>query len=763
MARNHLLLQRLASILLLSGFAVLPVLAQGRIIPELPPRPVPAPQRGTPLHLKYLTINTEITDGVAVTTVKQTFRNQSRHQIEGTYVFPLPDNAAVGSFSMTINGKKLHGEVLDKETARRTYEQIVRRMRDPGLLEYLGSRLYRASIFPIPPGGIAEVELQYAQTLRETGGLGLFQHPLRSTTPGGAPIEQLVFHVKLRSGTPLASVFCPTHECEILRPNDHEATVGFERSNVRPDTDFQLYYQRSDAMFGISLLTHRSAGEPGFFLLRISPRIEISDEQIQAKDIAFVIDTSGSMRAHKLEQAKEALKFCVNGLRGNDRFNIYTFSTEVHPFRDGLVKAGSDVKAAAVEFAGKLEAIGGTNINQALLAALAADPNDGQRPYLIVFMTDGKPTVDVTDPKRILKNVADKNSRRVRFHVLGVGNEVNTHLLDKLAEMNRGSREYCGETEDLELKLSALVTRLANPVLTGITLAIADLKTSDIYPQTLPDLFRGNDVVVLGRYEGSGEHAVQLSGRLLDENRTIVHEGAFPAKNAENDFLPRLWAHRKVAYLLDQIRLHGGDKELVDEVVRLAKRYAIVMPYTSALILEDDDHIAVRPLRPNVIRWAPEQTIVDAARRVADGEARATGGASVAGPGAAPTSVTSGKAAVRASRLLYEAKQANVSLDLDSIRDADGKQIIRHVGEKTFVFDGRCWFDTAWDGKAKPKRITVFNDEYFALLEQHPRLARFFALGERVVVVFEGAVYETVPESSDDEQSENPDNPAQEP
>ena len=336
--------------------------------------------------------------------------------------------------------------------------------------------------------------------------------------------------------------------------------------------------------------------------------------------------------------------------------------------------------------------------------------------------------------------------------------------------MNRGSREYCGETEDLELKLSALVTRLANPVLTGITLAIADLKTSDISPQTLPDLFHGNDMVVLGRYEGSGEHAIRLSGRLIDEKRTIVHEGAFPAKNAENDFLPRLWAQRKVAYLLDQIRLHGGDKELVDEVVRLAKRYAIVTPYTSALILEDDERVAVRPLRPNVIRWAPEQTIVDAARRVADGEARATGGgrgviggASVAGPGAAPTHVTSGKAAVRASRLLYEAKQADVSLDLDSIRDADGKQIIRHVGEKTFVFDRRCWFDTAWDGKAKPKRITVFSDEYFALLEQHPRLARFLALGERVVVVFEGAVYETAPESGANEQSENQDNPAQEP
>ena len=260
MARRVFSPRRFCIAYVLFSAAATTALAQGRIIiePPLRPRPGPVPVTGVPLRLMQLAVNTEITDGVAVTKVKQSFRNQSRGQIEGTYVFPLPDDAAVGSFSMAINGKELHGEVLDADAARRTYEQIVRQIRDPGLLEYLGSRMYRASIFPIPPGGVAEVELEYTQTLHESSGLGLFQHPLRSANSGDVPVEQVVFHVKLHSQTPLTSVFCPTHKCEIVRPSDYEATVGFEASDVRLDSDFQLYYQRSNKMLGISLLAHRA-------------------------------------------------------------------------------------------------------------------------------------------------------------------------------------------------------------------------------------------------------------------------------------------------------------------------------------------------------------------------------------------------------------------------------------------------------------------------------------------------------------------------
>ncbi|MCH7873443.1 MAG: VWA domain-containing protein, partial [Planctomycetes bacterium] len=530
---------------------------------------------------------------------------------------------------------------------------------------------------------------------------------------------------------------------------DYEATITYEQSNARPDRDFQLYYQRKDAMFGLSLLTHRGAGQAGYYMIRIAPRIEIDDKNVLPKDIAFVIDTSGSMSGGKIEQVRRALAFCINSLNPNDRFNIYGFSTDVRPFRESLVAAESDIKNAAVEYAKKLQAVGGTNINAALLAALDADPQDAQRPYLIVFMTDGEPTVDVTDVEQIRRNVQTRNAGHARFHVLGVGTQVNTHLLDKLAEESRGSRDYCTETEDLELKLSSFVTRLANPVLTGVTLKLAGLNTSDQYPRELPDLFRGNDLVVLGRYDGTGHHRVEFTGTLRGSARRLTYEGAFPKLNSDSDFLPRLWANRKVAYLLDQIRLHGSKQELVNEVVRLAKRHGIVTPYTSSLILEDEAQLvrrgAGRPILP-----ATDLIIRQSARRIArtppSGGALGEGGGFDGGGRA-----QSGAAAVTDSRTLQNLKSLGYLVESpdDGRFDRDGiasETVIRHAAGKTFVRDGERWLDTKWDGKKQPKKIEVFSDAYFTLLKKRPELSKIFALGARVLVVIGDDVYETVTE-----------------
>ncbi|MCK4342160.1 MAG: VWA domain-containing protein [Phycisphaerae bacterium] len=728
--------------LFLLGSAAPAVLAQGRIIiePPRPPRPRPGPGQ-TALILKSLNVYAEITDGVAVTTIEQSFRNPCRRQVEGVYIFPLPDNVAVGDFSMTVGGKTLHGEVLDADTARKTYEDIVRRMRDPGLLEYLGSRLFKARIFPIPPGGKVEVKLQYSQTLSEQGGLGLFRHPLRNESLSAQTVDQVTVSAKLKSTLPLTTVFSPSHECDVSRRSDYEATVSYEAVHTQPDRDFLLYYQREDSEFGLAVLTQRGAGEPGTFLLRISPRIELDADQILPKDIAFVIDTSGSMAGDKMEQAKRALKFCINSLAPRDRFNIYAFSTEIHPFRDQLVPADEDVKQAALEYTSDMKALGGTNINSALLAALEDDPGDDERLYLVVFMTDGQPTVGVTDPERILKNVKDSNTSQVRFHVLGVGSQVNTHLLDKLAEATRGARDYCTEKEDLELKLSAFVMRLAHPVLTDLRLYIDGVKAFDVYPRELPDLFRGNDLVVMGRYDGYGPASVRLEGLVLGDDKTVGYEGDFPKLDTSNDFLPRLWANRKVAYLLDQIRLHGSEKELVDEVVRLAKRYGIVTPYTSALILEEDTKLPGVWRHP---RLAPPPPCTP--RRRFEG----SGGRGSTGAGASDTSPVGG-AAVRQSLEFEREKKADALGDKDDVRNAEGERVLRHVGDKAFVLaDGR-WTDTSWDEKLEPKKITAFSDEYFELLAKQPGLKRYFALGPRVLVVFEQQVYETVPPSEDGE------------
>lgn len=726
--------------------------AQGVIIvPEPVPHPTwPERVTTTPLEVKYQRIHAEIVDGVAVTSVRQTFRNPLRQPVEGTYVFPLPDGVAVGDFTMTADGKTLKGEVLEKDRARQTYEAIVRRARDPGLLEYLGSRLYQASIFPIPPGGQIDVTISYSQTLAEQSGLGAFTHPLRMQQPATGTIGELAIDVRVRTSQPLATVFCPTHNCSVARPGDREAVVSFEQTHAAPDRDFTLYYQRSDAQFGLALLTHRTAGEAGYFLLRVSPRRDVSERDTQPKDIAFVVDTSGSMQGGKIAQARRALKFCINSLRDADRFNIYAFSTDVRPFRDALVAATSDQRAAAGEFAERLEAVGGTNIHQALHAALRNDPGDESRPYLIVFVTDGQPTVDVTDPEAILRSVGEANRRRVRFHVFGVGSDVNTHLLDKLAEMNRGSRDYCTEAEDLELKLGGFVARLANPVLTDVTLTLVGLRAIDVYPRTLPDLFHGDDFVVLGRYEDSGQHAIRLEGRIRGEAKSTSYEGEFPKVNPQNDFLPRLWANRKVAYLLDEIRLRGPSTELVDEVVRLAKRYGIVTPYTSALIQDDAQPVALRGAVPQDMRVYYLATPKALAAR------RGGGASDVGGPLPAAASVPvvgfAGADAVEASLRLRVDKDAAVlpgASPADLVRDEAGRPLLRRAGDKTFTWDGGRYVDSAWDGRTAPRTIVAFSPEYFELLRNHPQVARFLAISERVLVVFDGVVYEFLPAAAE--------------
>lgn len=742
-------------------------LGQGTIIIDEPIVDPHRPARVTasPLVLTSQRISAEITDGVAVTTVRQTFRNPLHRAIEGTYVFPLPDAAAVGEFEMTMSGRTLKGEVLERDKAREIYEGIVRKMRDPALLEFLGARLYQARVFPIPPGETVELKLAYSTTLRESGGLGLFQHPFACGSAASGEIGELFVQVRLTSQKPLTSVFVPSHPCDIRRLSDHEASVTYEARNVVMDRDFSLYYQRRDAHFGVSVLAHRPAGEAGYFLLRISPRVELEQQQVLPKDIAFVVDTSGSMQGEKMEQLRRALKMCIDSLGPEDRFNIYAFSTDVRSFRESLVSADTDTRQAAREFANGLAALGGTNIHGALSAALAADTKDEKRPYLVVFMTDGMPTVDITNPDALLKSVEQKNTNRVRFHVLGVGSQVNTHLLDKLAEINRGTREYCTEKEDLEIKMGAFVGRLSSPVMTDLRVQVDGLSLFDVYPKQIPDLFRGNDLLVLGRYEGGGPRAVRLVGRVGGEEVTFVEEATFPERSAENDFLPPLWANRKVAYLLDEIRLNGESSELKEEVIRLAKRFAIVTPYTASLIVEDERQLAGLPLqrggRVHLVRPADAAAGAgDLAVGGAGGRGFApTGGAIAGGAGGrvggndvAGASV--GEAAVEASMRLREARgrdtlaPASASTDLAWVDESRQALPLRRVGDKLFIEELRRFVDVAWDRKQETRKLRAFSDEYFELIRKHPEARRCFALGERVIVVIEGVAYETVADES---------------
>ncbi|MCP4246167.1 MAG: VWA domain-containing protein, partial [bacterium] len=561
--------------------------------PIRPPHPPRPPVREIPLAVKNHQVTCDITDGVAVTKIDQTFYNRNPRQVEGTYIFPLDDDIALSRFTMFVGGREVEGKVLDRKEAQRIYESIVSRQRDPALLEYVGTRMYKARIFPIPANGEVRVRLEYAQVLATEGGLVRYRYPLSTEKYSSAPLEQVSVVVKVDSKLPIKSVFCPTHTMAIRRDSEHRASASFEARNVRPDRDLVLYYALSEKDFGLALLTYREPGQDGVFLARIAPKATPDAGDVVPKDICFVVDTSGSMAGAKMDQAKKALTFCLASLNPEDRFHLVTFSHETAVFSGGLQTASADNRTRAEQFVQQMRAEGGTNINEALLASLQARAlgPGGDRPYLIVFLTDGQPTVGETEPEKILANVKQGNVHGVRMFVFGIGDDVNTHLLDRLAAENHGARDYVGNREDLEIKLSNFYRKVADPVLANLQLIWNKLNVSEVYPRVLPDLFSGGEVVLVGRYTGSGPQAIELLGDRRGTQERHVYETDFAESDTTHGFLPRLWATRKVGYLLDQIRLHGENKELIDTVAQLSIKYGIVTPYTAYLVHEQQQDL----------------------------------------------------------------------------------------------------------------------------------------------------------------------------
>jgi len=714
-----------------------------------------------PLEVKKHAVDTSIVDGVAVTKLDQVFFNPYDRTVEGTYIFPLADDVALSRFSMYVNGQEIEGKLLGVEEARRQYESIVAKMRDPALLEYLGTRMFRARIFPINPKTEVRVKLSYTQMLVSRDGLVRYRYPLGTEKHLAAPVETVSVLVNIESKTPIKSVFSPSHKMVISRPSEYKASASYEGKNVFPDKNFELYYALGDKEFGLTVLTYRESGQDGFFLARIAPPAKTSAQDVLAKDIAFVIDTSGSMAGEKMDQARKALKFCLSNLNKEDRFNVIPFSHEATTFRDTLVPATAENAEEARKFADELRGIGGTNINDALLTALTSAPGaEADRPYLIVFLTDGQPTIGVTEPDEILKNVSGKNTGRVRLFVFGVGYDVNTHLLDLLAEQNRGARDYVEPDEDLELALASFYRKVSEPVLADLSLSFGDLRVYDKFPPELGDLFAGSELVVAGRYKDVGAKAVTLTGTRRGQKEQFVYETTFPSEAQTHDFLPRLWATRKVGYLLDHIRLHGENKELKDTIVELATKYGIVTPYTAYLVTEPGS-IAMRPGgRGHFMADAVRQDTVfgvEELGRALSPKSTAPGGGVVP-----PMRKKAARNRVQASVDVNTLRQARVDGEAvtDLIRrlregeDANGRRtarepIVRSAGARTFYRIGDRWIDADYDEKVETKKVEAFSEDYFQLIRKHPELAKCFALGERIVVVVDGTAYETVPSAEE--------------
>lgn len=707
----------LIGIMLLAGAA--PTLAQG--VPE----PQPRPWRDWGVIIRSHHVDVSIVDQVATTRVEQVFFNEGNAPAEGTYIFPLPVGAAVSDLVMWVDGKPIEARILDAGEARAIYDEIVRRMRDPALLEYVGAGAIQASVFPIQPRSEVKIEFEYAQLLPAENGLIHYQYPLRTDQFTRQPVERLSLSLSVTSRDPIGAVYSPTHDLAILRDGDFAFRAGFETSGARPATDFSLYYGLATSEISANLLAYReSADEDGTFALMITPPAEASAERVIPKDVIVVLDQSGSMEGAKWDQARDAVKFVLEHLNAQDRFNVIAFSTGTRIYARGLQPVSEAPGAKA--WIGGLEALGSTDIDLALREAMGMA--DRERPTVVLFLTDGLPTEGVTDTPSILANVKAAAPGNVRVFTFGVGYDVDTLLLDQLYQEFRGAGTYVRPEERIDDEVSALYAKISAPVLTDLELDFGAVMVDDLFPSApLPDLFAGTQLIVVGRFRDGGDTTITLRGTLEGQQQVYRYDVRFPPNAGGAVFVPRLWATRKIGALLSAIRLHGEDPELVDSIVRLSIRYGIITPYTSFLITEDDIFTQRGVEEAQMMFEADAEMLAAPSGQAAvDAAESAAGLSSANAPVAAPT---------RSSK-----DAGGVELPAEA-----GEQAIRYAGDRTFVWRDGMWIDTLYEADAMtPVEVTFLSDEYFDLLALDPAIGEFLALGEQVLFVWAGTAYQIV-------------------
>lgn len=703
-----------------------PAYAQGRIIP----RPCPLPRDGmrapicrpVPMSAVQRTrsdVRVTLAGRVLEYEVDERFVNRGGRIGEADYVFPLPAGAAFQDLKLSIDGDLVSGETMDAAQARGIYEEIVRRQRDPALVEWMGTGMLRARIFPILPGEEKRVVVRFQAVAQREGDALRVDYSRKgdATRPGGGGGAS-TFTLEYPDGGGYGTAYSPTHELDITHRD------GLRHVSVRDDAgDLTLLVPlaRSNAA-SIGVLTHAPAGDSGFALLTITPPVSARRE-LSPRDITLVLDVSGSMQGRKMEQARAAGRQLLQTLRPQDRLRIIAFSTDVRSFRDDAVYATRDNLRDATRYLDELDADGSTNIEGALHEVVRVAPTRGRLP-LVLFITDGEPTVGERDPDRLVDIVRadhrhDVDAPRLRVFTFGLGADVNTTLLEQLAIEGGGTAEFVRPSESVERTVGLVAARLVDPVITDVRVSVdGDVHFRGTLPNTPSDIFAGRDLVVLTRYTGHGAANVTVAGR---QDGRPVHWSSrveFPSEDRGNRFVPRLWATQRIGYLSAEKRREGGSPEIDDEIRQLGERYGIPTEFTSYLVQEPRIALGDRMLRGRGAPGAPPAAVYPTGT---------IGGAATA---AAPAPAAAMFEAARAA-----AKQRSTTslatLDASMASDAAG---VRRVGTRVFRSVGGVWTDAGYREGMRSLSVKPYSQAYFDLLARLPDLRDAFALGDRVVV-----------------------------
>ncbi|HKG95073.1 MAG TPA: VIT domain-containing protein [Gemmatimonadaceae bacterium] len=752
-------------------------------IPERPcPRPRPCVQPGVVSSTVVRTasdVRVELADRVLRYEVRETFVNRGGALGEADYIFPLPPNAAFQDLRMTINGELVAGETMNAAEARRVYEEIVRRQRDPALVEWMGHGLLRTRIFPIAPGEEKQVVVRF-QSVAEREGDALRVDYFRGSRPGaGGGVDGGAPNVRGDEGTASSfaltyegeqygSPYSPTHAIEVS-----DASSGRGRRTVRVRGDARdlallLPLRRSDRP-AVTVLTYAPGSESdagGFALITVSPPSRPRGARSEVpRDVTFVVDVSGSMSGRKIEQARAAGRQLLATLEPEDRFRIIDFSTDVRSFRDGFVPATRENLAAAARYVDDLQAEGSTNISGALDAALR-EPARGEgwsrgddRLPLVLFLTDGEPTVGERDPARIAARAADRRGR-ARVFTFGLGSDVHAGLLEQLAVEGRGTAHFVRPDESVERAVSLVASRLTSPVLTDVRVRAegAGVRLVKMHPSEPADVFAGQDLVVLARYTGSGPARVRVEARTPSGPVDWTADADFPERERANPFVARLWATQRVGWLSAERRRQGGSAELDAEIRELGERYGIPTEFTSYFVREPGMVVDAQQQRAVVGSVMGGGAGMGRRTRVSSG-----GAGNAVAESAPPPSVATAPAASARDQAFERAKVAAEQRQATSLAAADsaarvtagaagrGAGAQRRVGNRIFTLSDRgVWTDSRARAELRTVRVKAYSDAYFKLIDRVGDLRAAFALGDRVLVAGAKVMVEVVPDAGVD-------------
>jgi Ca-activated chloride channel family protein len=749
----------LSGVALLFGASVLP--AQGWIVPrpcfrvmpiESPaPRPTyvmpggsePHVMRAEPVrdcgpHIERTRSDVHVSlDGnVLHYEVDERFVNRGAGLGEADYVFPLPDGAAFQDLQLSVNGELVTGETMDAGRAREIYESIVRMRRDPALVEWMGHGLLRARIFPLNPGEEKRVVVRFQSVAQREGDAVRVDYfrgaptdvatgpEIRQQSDEGSSSFTLTYPDNPRFGT----AYSPTNELDAHSSNGaRDVSVHGDARDVTV-----LVPVRRATAAAISVLPYAPGNENGFALITVTPPA-VSQRETTPRDVTLVLDVSGSMQGHKIEQARAAARQLLGTLRPADRFRLIDFSSDVRTFKDDFVNASADNVREASRYIDDLRAEGGTNIEGALREVARSHVAEGRLP-LVLFITDGEPTIGDANPDHLAAIARDASGHGSadagrRIFTFGLGSDVNVSLLEQLAMDGRGTAQFVRPNESVERMVGIVADRLVDPVLTDVRVHVEGdgVRLSSMLPSQPSDMFADRDLVLVARYTGHGAARVVVDGTRRGKSVEWTTAVQLPERDRSDAFVARLWATQRVGFLTAQRHKDGPSTEVDDEIRTLGERYGIPTELTSYLVREPafvSNQLGVRRGMATSVNGVPA--------------------AAPASAGMAPSRDLRFESARTAAVQRQTTNVAAVDSMTVAMKTASGVAIepSKNIGGHAMTLRDSVWTDAAYHQSMHLVVIKPYSAAYFSVLERLPELRAVFTLGDRLIVAGHGRAIE---------------------